>query len=358
MVNPISFGPSGINSQADFSPLAQLGSIYQKAQQDAANKAAFAAYQQTGDPSALLASGDMNLARLGVEARNHLDTLKQQQIQNARADKAEGRAQYEFDHTPDPEDTTPTQRAALAAKNGLDPKSPEGRQYILSGTLPANKVENIGATIEARKQAAIANGLDPSSPGFQSFVLTGKMPREDAQPLTSTDKKAILEADEHVQTNQAAIDSLKRAKELSPKAYSGVGAGVRGVVGSQAGLESAQATEQLENEITSNALGQLKAIFGGAPTEGERKILLDIQGSTGKPDAVRQGIYDRAQKAAEKRLEFNRQRADALRGGSFYKPQGGTVSPAPPTSTASSTAAAPATPPPSSGVTHFSDYFK
>jgi hypothetical protein len=129
-----------------------------------------------------------------------------------------------------------------------------------------------------------------------------------------------------------------------------VGAGVRGVVGSQVGLEGAQATEQLENEITSNALGQLKAIFGGAPTEGERKILLDIQGSTGKPDAVRQGIYDRAQKAAEKRLEFNRQRADALRGGSFYKPQGGKPAP--------QTDAAPATPPPSSGVTHFSDYFK
>jgi hypothetical protein len=86
MVNPISFGPSGINSQADFSPLAQLGNIYQKAQQDQANKAAFAQYQQTGDPSALLASGDMNLARLGIEARNHLDTLRQQGIENTRAD--------------------------------------------------------------------------------------------------------------------------------------------------------------------------------------------------------------------------------------------------------------------------------
>ena len=38
MVNPISFGPSGINSQADFAPLAQLGTIYQKAQQDHANR--------------------------------------------------------------------------------------------------------------------------------------------------------------------------------------------------------------------------------------------------------------------------------------------------------------------------------
>ena len=49
MVNPISFGPSGINSQADFAPLGQLGQIYQKAQQDAANKQAqaFRERQQT-----------------------------------------------------------------------------------------------------------------------------------------------------------------------------------------------------------------------------------------------------------------------------------------------------------------------
>jgi len=110
MVNPISFGPSGINSQADFSPLASLGQIYQKAQQDAANKAAFAAYQQTGDPSALLASGDMNLARLGTElARNkvadvrdardfdfrkqsHADTLAQQNRAYGLQENADRRA--------------------------------------------------------------------------------------------------------------------------------------------------------------------------------------------------------------------------------------------------------------------------
>jgi len=71
MVNPISFGPSGINSQADFAPLANLGTIYQKAQQDQANKAAIAAFQQTGDTRALLGSGDMSLIKLGTELEQH-----------------------------------------------------------------------------------------------------------------------------------------------------------------------------------------------------------------------------------------------------------------------------------------------
>ena len=62
--------------------------------------------------------------------------------------------------------------------------------------------------------------------------------------------------------------------------------------------------------------------FGGAPTEGERKILLDIQGSSNLPDAVRQKIYDRAIGMAQSRLKFNEERAKELRGGQFYKPQG------------------------------------
>src|SRR6478609_2060460 len=95
-----------VSGGADFAPLAQLGTIYNKARQDEANKAAFATFQQTGDPRALIGSGDMNLAQLGISAQNHMDTLKQQAIENrfrqnqdARAAAAEGRAADEFKNT-------------------------------------------------------------------------------------------------------------------------------------------------------------------------------------------------------------------------------------------------------------------
>jgi hypothetical protein len=218
------------------------------------------------------------------------------------------------------------ERLAAAGKVGVDANTPQGRTFALTGKLPEADT-SFQTSIEQRKQAAVANGLDPSSPGFQSYVLTGKMPREDAQPLTATDKKAILEADEMVLSNRAAIDSLSRAKSLSKEAFAGPLAGKIGYATSFLGESSdlgnsGSKTLQLENEITSNALGQLKAIFGGAPTEGERKILLDIQGSVGKPDNVRQEIYNRAITLAEKRMDFNKKRADELRGGQFYKPQG------------------------------------
>lgn len=183
----------------------------------------------------------------------------------------------------------------------------------------------------AREKTARSQGLKPGDPAWNSYILTGKMPREDQAPLSATDKKAILEADEMVASNESAVRALNEAKALSSKAYDGPTAGVRAKVTGVFGSEAGQATQELDNIVTSNALTQLKGIFGGAPTEGERKILLDIQGSVNQPAAVREKIYERARIAAEKRLEFNRQRAGELRDGSFYraKPSGNEQAPAP-----------------------------
>jgi hypothetical protein len=67
-------------------------------------------------------------------------------------------------------------------------------------------------------------------------------------------------------------------------------------------------------------LESLKATFGGMPTEGERKVLLEVQGSSSQPDAVRQKIFKRARELASRRIDFNKRRALELRGGSFYEP--------------------------------------
>ena len=205
-------------------------------------------------------------------------------------------------------------------------KSPAEYAKEKAKTSPAEETEG-------RKAAAAAAGLKPGDAGYQGFILTGKMPREDMGPLTATDKKAILEADEGVMAANTAIEALRTAKQLSPRALAGWGAGAKASVANNlpdwivpdgviASPEKAEATAELENVVTSQALAQLKSIFGAAPTEGERKILLDIQGSIGQPDNVRQKIYDRGIAMAERRLGFNKQRADELRGGSFYRSGG------------------------------------
>jgi hypothetical protein len=393
-INPLQLpSAQAFSGGLDFSPLGNLGQVYQKAQAQRGLQDALSGGINPSDPQSLAALAakvlpndptmGMSLASLANTASNTQyqhgrdtigDQWRAQEAARAQqnADRSYGLQEKSFglqsraadraDQTPeekaaeraaaartygiDPNSqegrqfaltgnlptTTPeqtaTQRAALARQYGIEPASPQGKQFILTGQLP-DQEKSFQATVEQRKTAAAGMGLSPDSPGFQSFVLTGKMPREDAQPLTATDKKAIQEADEHVLSNQAAIESLQRAKKLSPQAFTGPGADTRGYAASFLGPtsdlgKSGIATENLTNEVMTNALGQLKSIFGGNPTEGERAILLEMQGSVSKPDAVRQDIFDRAQKLAEKRLAFNQQRADELRGGTFYKKDGGT----------------------------------
>ncbi|UTY50421.1 phage tail tip lysozyme [Sinorhizobium fredii] len=194
----------------------------------------------------------------------------------------------------------------------------------------AGQTINVGNEIDARKAAAAELGLSPDDPRYESFVLTGKFPREDSQSLTATDKKAILEADEMVAANQSALDALSQAEGLSDKANSGWFAGARASIGNNlpdwmvpdivSSPESSQATTDMDNAIIGQAITQLKTIFGGNPTEGERNILLELQGSSTMPREVRKQVFSRARALAEKRLQFNNDRAADLRGGNYYKP--------------------------------------
>lgn len=334
----------------DFSTLGNLGNDWRKGQAEAARMRTLAELGQGVGPldyneaaRKLLAAGDregaMSLAQLGAtkeqrEYQRTRDTITdaRQAQRDVASDKFQNASLAIQRQNADRLNASPletaTQRAQAASQYGITSGTPEFKNFVLTGKIPEGNTTVVDQT-EQRKVAASKIGLDPANPAYQSYILTGKMPREDAQPLTATDKKAILEADEHVQTTRQVIDNLGRAKVLSKQAMSGPFAGKIGYAASMFGNQSGVATEDLNNLVTTNALGQLRSIFGGNPTEGERGILLDIQGSVDKPDAVRQKIFDRAIEAANKRLSFNEQRANEMRGGSFYKPQGGTSKTAP-----------------------------
>ena len=197
-------------------------------------------------------------------------------------------------------------------------------------TSPAAS-SGFAAQVNDRKSAAVQMGLSPDDPAYQSYVLTGKMPREDQAPLTATDKKAILEADEAVQANEQTIELLtsvikpdQSGKTLNDRAGSGSTAGLQALFARNdpTGFfndQKGEATTELQNIILTQALGSLKSIFGGNPTEGERAILTDLQASVDKTPNERKPIIDRAIAAANRRLAFNQQRADSLRGGTYYK---------------------------------------
>lgn len=137
--------------------------------------------------------------------------------------------------------------------------------------------------------------------------------------MSVTLQKELLESDDVAQSSSAIIDILTEGKKINKTAYSGYGAKPRAVLASNMPWDSAgaDATINLDNMMTGQALESLKSIFGGMPTEGERKILLDMQASAEKTPAQREAIMDRAIAAAQRRGGFAAQKAKAIRGGTY-----------------------------------------
>lgn len=165
--------------------------------------------------------------------------------------------------------------------------------------------------------------------GYQGSLLDFQQAKgRNSGTPPATIAKEIFEADEGAQAGQNVILALDKALELNKTAGEGPLADTWSAGAALFGDQQAVQTQELKNIVTANALESLKATFGAAPTEGERKILLEIQGSVNQSRPVREAIFKRAKAAAERRLQFNKERGGALRGGNYfdpgYSPVGGT----------------------------------
>jgi hypothetical protein len=137
-------------------------------------------------------------------------------------------------------------------------------------------------------------------------------------PMSVTLQKELLESDDAVQSAAAVVRSLQAAKAQNDKAYDGYFAKPRAqLVSNLGGSAAADATIDIDNLMTGQGLESLKSIFGAAPTEGERKILMDMQASVDKTPKQRAAIMDRAIAAAERRAKYADAKARAIRDGSY-----------------------------------------
>ncbi|AWJ88936.1 hypothetical protein Sp245p_03585 [Azospirillum baldaniorum] len=182
-------------------------------------------------------------------------------------------------------------------------------------TGPNGQLDFITPQSAPRADASNPSGAT-STPSGTAPAMTTVRPGQ----LAPQDKEAIMEADKAAEAADGAIRALNDALALNRKAWGGAMAPVAQTLGRTGVVfqEGGPATTELENIIGTQALGQLKAIFGAAPTEGERKILMDLQGSITKSADEREVIFKRSLDAAQKRLERERARAQALRSGTYY----------------------------------------
>lgn len=212
------------------------------------------------------------------------------------------------------------------AKTRIAQISPDANARLQAETAAANR-ERMAADAAAGRAVQVRGQDIGSARARENLAFQMEKDERDrtqpkpkpAGPMSVTLQKELIESDDAVQANSSVKATLESALKLNDKAYSGYGAKTRAVARSNVPFESeaANATIDLDNMMTGQALESLKAVFGGMPTEGERKILLDMQASVDKTPAQRKSIIDRAITAADRRAKMASAKAKAIRSGTY-----------------------------------------
>lgn len=175
--------------------------------------------------------------------------------------------------------------------------------------------------IKANKAEAVAGGVDANG-------------KPVARKLEANERTKLFELQEQIDADIGVGESLKRLNALSDLSYSGAGASFRGTAMSRipggGNNERANATVLSENITIELALKQLKSTFGAAPTEGERKILMDLQASVDKSPVQKKQIIAAAMRAVAERVRYRKKQQEAIRTGSYAMPKGSSSSSAKP----------------------------
>lgn len=164
------------------------------------------------------------------------------------------------------------------------------------------------------RRAVDENGKPISAKKSTAGGATGK-------GLESDERKKLIEIEENNNSIKQAIASLKKMQALAgdDETYSGFAASQRAAIASNLGMGGKRAdnTVLYDSLATGQALEQLRSVFGGNPTEGERKILLEIQASSNKTPAQKKAILNNAIKMAEARIASNNKTAQRIRTGEY-----------------------------------------
>lgn len=165
---------------------------------------------------------------------------------------------------------------------------------------------------------AADRGFKPGTPEFAAEVRKIEQGRKH---LSSTQETELFEQEDVVNGSKSALLNLDKALKLSPLAYEGGAAELRMGVGTYIpGIKSSDAqvaSTEFNSIMGEQMLSQLKAIFGGNPTEGERKVLAQLQGSLGMSHEARKPVIENAMAAVRRRLKSAEERIKGIRSGSY-----------------------------------------
>jgi hypothetical protein len=219
-------------------------------------------------------------------------------------------------------------------KSGV-PQSAAGKQALDEGLVLGTpefktRVAEIGnANVEA-KMAQITAAV--SGVGTQAANLSlaqskfdldrQKLEQQKAQQskLTGPELKLKVEAEDLIASSKQSLADLKKAYALNPNSLAGGWLDK----GQQWLAEAAKSedpvivnTRVINNLLSSQGLAKLRATFGGNPTEGERAILLELEGIGAKTKDERGKIIKRAYTVLQDRMAREQARLNQINSGAY-----------------------------------------
>ena len=201
------------------------------------------------------------------------------------------------------------------------PQSSAGKQALDEGLTPGTpafqeRVREI-STLDIQQQMA---QIQASLAGVQFATRREEREERKEQRLTGPEITMKRETEDAISSADQALKDLSQAYALNPNTFD---ASLVDTARRKA-LEAAGSkdpkllnTRTLENLLGQQALERLKSTFGSAPTEGERAILMDLQGIGSKSIEERAAIMRRAYQATKARRDRYQTRLRDITSGAY-----------------------------------------
>ena len=214
-----------------------------------------------------------------------------------------------------------------------EPESAAGKQARDEGLRPGSKefqarVSEIAQTsVDAKLAQVTATLAGMSVQQANQALAMSKFENQKAQQskLSPQEMKLKSETEDILLSTDQAMADLKRAYQLNPNTFdTSLGDIAQRKLLEAAGSKDPKviATREQTNLLSKSAVGKLKTSFGGNPTEGERKILLDLEGIDSKSKEERAIIMRNSYTALKNRREREQKRLNDIKQGLYRDTSG------------------------------------
>jgi hypothetical protein len=181
-------------------------------------------------------------------------------------------------------------------------------------------------TRKDREELAAQVGAEKGSKAYTDIMLGAKGTKPE---VSATDARTIAKAEDELPAMRSTLDNLKEALDLTPQSYEGMTANMRGYIGARVpqlpggDKTAANATDRLSQILNSTAIRDMSRTMKGATSDREMNKWLMNAADMSRPVENRMQDLKRAISLYQDEIQTREKRIDQLRGGDYYKPQGG-----------------------------------